>query len=188
MQNTLSFRIQTNSQQLLSDILRISISGLTSTWTPKDSDFSLLAESGKTLTTMECVGRVKCHTKVSLACTTSKCGKLHLTTLDVKIFCTDFDAADFSTFIAYIRVCKSPSSGVSERPPDSFLEIPPGRYSRGPWQNCGGCGHSSRSVLKDYDMGSVITAFGEDLIVEIGASAVISNLFCYDSYPEHRSI
>jgi hypothetical protein len=187
--NRLSFTLRANLAHLLPETLSISISGLTSTLTQRTSEFSIL-KSDKIVDTVECVGGLKCHQKVSFACRESKCGKLHRATLDVKIYCTDFDAPDLSKFIEYIRVCQTPSTGNSQCPEDSsyYHEIDRNFYSRGPWQGCTGCSSSTRQVLKDYDITDLVLLYGNELTVEIGASRGVSKLHCYDSYPYIRSI
>ena len=187
--NTISIVLQTNLASLLPDVLSITISGLTNTLSPELTDLSLLStDSGRFFDTSECVGGLSCHQKISLAC--MSCGKLHVATLDVVIFCTDFDAADGSKYIDYIRVCRGGSSTATEShcAPNSYMEIPPDAYSRGPWQGCGGCSLSTRTVLQNYNMANFIAAFGVEMIIEIGASAGVSGLFCYESHPEVRSI
>jgi hypothetical protein len=184
--NTLSFVLRSNLPKLLPENLVVMISGLTSSLTPASSSFPLLTESSRRKSTSECVGGLACSKKVSLAC--ADCGPLHTASLSVQIFCTDFDAVDGSKFIQYIRLCQVPKTGEDKCAGDQFIDIPAEMYSRGPWQGCGGCSQSFRSVLLDYDLVSLVNNWGEDFIVEIGASPGVSSLYCYDSYPEHRSI
>jgi hypothetical protein len=184
--NTLSVVLRSNLPKLLPSGLVITISGLTSSPTPASTAFNLLTESGRKMDTSECVGGLECSKKVSLAC--ADCGPLHAAALRVNLFCTDFDSADGSKFIQYIRLCPAPETGEAVCSGDQFWYIPPELYSRGPWQGCGGCSRSFRSVLRDYDLMSLIDAWGLDLIVEIGASPGVSSLYCYESYPQPRSM
>jgi hypothetical protein len=188
--NRLSFVLRANLPRLLPDALYITISGLNGTLTPPSSDFSLLAEAGKLDSTFECVGGLKCKQKVSVKCPLQNCGELHSITFGVDIFCTDFDSADASKFIKYIRVCKAPEIDNDAFACDAvpFLEIPQTLYSRGPWQGCGGCSSSTRTVLEGYDMSRAISAFGLDLVIEVGASEGVSQLHCYDAFPAIRSV
>jgi len=184
--NTLSFVLRSNLPKLLPENLVVMISGLTSSLTPASSSFPLLTESSRRKSTSECVGGLACSKKVSLAC--ADCGPLHTASLSVQIFCTDFDAVDGSKFIQYIRLCQVPKTGEDKCAGDQFIDIPAEMYSRGPWQGCGGCSRSFQTVLLNYDLGSLVNAWGDNFIVEIGASPGVSSLYCYDSYPEHRSI
>ena len=197
--NRLSFNLETNFPRSLPKNLAITISGLKNALDPPSNDFSLLTDDSDIVDSLECAGGLYCSQAIALGCPFSECGRLHTITLDVDIFCTDFDAADSSKFIEYIRVCKKPEArqcneeycqSIEDMHCDqgSSLKIPPEAYSRGPWQDCSGCSSSTRKVLEAYDMTRFLAAFGLDLIVEIGASKSVSKLYCYDSYPKVQSV
>lgn len=189
--NRLSILLRSNLPKLMPNVVVITISGLAPTETASTTDFSILAGSGLREESFECVGGLTCNVLLDMSCQSSTCekSKLHKATLDIDIFCTDFDADDQSKFIQYIRVCRASAGVVSTAcAPGTYFEIAPEEYSRGPWQRCGGCSRSTRRVLAAYDMSNFLSAFGYHMIIDIGTSAGVSPLYCYDSYPDVRSV